>query len=296
MACLMTTSMHSSVLMAEAATENTAQYAIPTRIDHIGRIVVPVKLNDRGPFRLMLDTGATHSTITRQTAQQLDLIVGAINTTSVQGVMGRIDAPTAKISELRAGSLTLNDLTMPIMDGAVVTELDGILGVEGLANKIVTADFINDRIRIADSASQRPAKGYAVMKFQLISNRLIVVDATVDRYPVRAVIDTGGSDTIGNLALFRALTNGKHLRTSSAATRMVDVTNTTRDGHLLLVPKINIDVATITNAAIVTGDFEIFRVWKLDDRPALLIGMDVLGQLSELSIDYKRRELWVLER
>jgi hypothetical protein len=182
------------------------------------------------------------------------------------------------------------------MDGAVVTELDGILGVEGLSNKVVTADFINDRIRIYDSSSQRPVRGYAVMKFQLVSNRLIVVDAMVDHCPVRAVIDTGGSDTVGNLALFKALTEGKRSRTASSQMRMVDITNTTKDGHLLLVPKIKIDVATITNAAIVTGDFEIFRVWKLDDRPALLIGMDVLGQLGELSIDYKRQELWVLER
>jgi hypothetical protein len=38
------------------------------------------------------------------------------------------------------------------------------------------------------------------------------------------------------------------------------------------------------------GDFHVFKVWSLLDEPALVIGMDVLGTLSEFSIDYPRRE------
>jgi len=287
---------HSLVLAVDLPESDGAQYAIPTRIDHIGRIVVPVRINDRGPFRLMLDTGATHSVITRGAAQRLDLDMDAAAPQSVQGVMGRVTAPIARISELRAGSLNLRNLTMPIIDGAVVTELDGILGAEGLANKVVTADFINDRIKISDSAGLRPLRRYAVIKFDLVSQRLIVVDAMVGRHAVRAVIDTGGSETIGNLPLLKALTGGIRSVGPEPAMNVTDVTNTTQGGRVVLVPRIKLDVATITNAEIVLGDFEIFRVWKLDQRPALLIGMDVLGQLGELSIDYRRQELWIQER
>lgn len=279
---------------ADTPTGDGAQYAIPTSIDRIGRIIVPVKLNDRGPFRLMLDTGATHSVITRGTAQRLDVDMAVVSPQSVQGVMGRITAPTTQISELRTGALRLHDLTMPIIDGSVVSEFDGILGAEGLANKVVTADFVHDRIKIADTLGWRPSNRYAVIKFDLVSQRLIVINAMVGQCPVRAVIDTGGSETIGNLPLLEALTRKK--RYNDQSIDVVDITNTTRGGHVLLVPRIKLDIATITNAAIVSGDFEIFRIWKLDRRPALLIGMDVLGQLGELSIDYRRQELWILER
>ena len=244
----------------------------------------------------MLDTGATHSVITKGTAQQLDVDMGAAVVLSVQGVMGRIMVPTARISVLSAGSLKLHDLTMPIIDGSVVNELDGILGAEGLANKVVTADFINDKIKISDSSGLRPIRRYAVVKFDLLSHRLIVVNAMVGRFPVRAVIDTGGSETIGNLPLLKVLTSDKRSMGNEAAMNVVDVTNTTQGGRVLLVPRIKLDIATITNAAIIAGDFEIFRIWQLDKHPALLIGMDVLGQLAELSIDYKRQELWILER
>ncbi len=37
------------------------RYVAPTRRDQIGRIWAPVFINGRGPFRLVLDTGASHS-------------------------------------------------------------------------------------------------------------------------------------------------------------------------------------------------------------------------------------------
>jgi hypothetical protein len=41
----------------------------------------------------------------------------------------------------------------------------------------------------------------------------------------------------------------------------------------------------------VYGDFHIFKLWNLESRPAALIGMDVLGTVGALVVDYSRREL-----
>ncbi len=47
------------------------------------------------------------------------------------------------------------------------------------------------------------------------------------------------------------------------------------------------------NARINFVDLPIFERWRLSDEPALLIGMDVLGILDTLVIDYHRRELQI---
>jgi hypothetical protein len=47
----------------------------------------------------------------------------------------------------------------------------------------------------------------------------------------------------------------------------------------------------IRGARITYGEVRIFEHWKLTQEPALLIGMDALGHLDALIIDYKRREL-----
>ena len=47
---------------AEAAPEEgTPEFATPTTLDRAGRIVAPVEINGRGPFRFILDTGANRS-------------------------------------------------------------------------------------------------------------------------------------------------------------------------------------------------------------------------------------------
>lgn len=44
------------------------------------------------------------------------------------------------------------------------------------------------------------------------------------------------------------------------------------------------------------GDIYIFDAWKMTKEPALLIGMDVIGLLDSLIIDYKRKELHLRPR
>src|SRR5580658_1290939 len=47
------------------------RYVAPTRRDRIGRIWAPVYLDGKGPFRLVLDTGANRSAVTARVADAL---------------------------------------------------------------------------------------------------------------------------------------------------------------------------------------------------------------------------------
>jgi hypothetical protein len=44
------------------------------------------------------------------------------------------------------------------------------------------------------------------------------------------------------------------------------------------------------------GDVYIFKHWRLIDEPAILIGMDVLGVLDQIIIDYRTRQLHLRTR
>ncbi|HEX2586318.1 MAG TPA: aspartyl protease family protein [Steroidobacteraceae bacterium] len=272
--------------------DNEAQYAIATREGHIGRIVVPVTINNKGTFYMMLDTGATHSVLTSKAVSRLGLDLTNAKSYEVQGVMGRINAPVVEIEELQAGALKLKDLKMPVIDGAVVAGLDGILGVDGMHDKSILADFVRDRIRIADGGSLPSSSWYAMIKFALVSKKLVVVDGMVGHIPVRAIIDTGGTQTLGNMALLKAIQQQKKDKYSIDG-GVIDITDNTQNGRLVLVPSIKLGAADITNAAILFSEFAVFDVWDMNKKPTLLIGMDVLGQLGALSINYRRQELHV---
>ena len=53
------------------------RYAAPTMRDRIGRVWVPVMINGKGPFRLVLDTSATSSAIVGSVAERLGLPIVA---------------------------------------------------------------------------------------------------------------------------------------------------------------------------------------------------------------------------
>ena len=46
-----------------------------------------------------------------------------------------------------------------------------------------------------------------------------------------------------------------------------------------------------SNCSLVIADLQIFDIWDLAKRPALLIGMNILRQFTRVSIDYGTREL-----
>ena len=290
-----TTPVEEDITELTVPTSDEAQYAIATRDDRIGRIVVPVSINGQGIFHLMLDTGATHSVLTSAAATRLGMNVAEAPISVVQGVVGRVAAPVVTVERLQAGSLKLQHMQMAVMDGVVVAGLDGILGIGRLNKMILTADFVKDRVNIRKSTGHRANELDTVIKFDVVSNHLIVVDVMAGSVAVRAVIDTGGSRTLGNLALLKAITSQRDSRAGSQLD-ITDVTENSKNGSALFLPSILLGDIEVANATIVCCDFDVFHSWRLEKSPALLIGMDVLGQLGEVSIDYQRKELRLRRR
>jgi hypothetical protein len=64
-------------------------------------------------------------------------------------------------------------------------------------------------------------------------------------------------------------------------------------GNRLETPSLALGGVMVRNPAMTFADFAIFDHWKLKDQPAMLVGMDVLGLLDTLIIDYRRKELQV---
>lgn len=65
----------------------------PTRRDKIGRIWAPVLINGQGPFRLVLDTGASGSAVNARVAQILGLAPDAAQSVLLRGVTGCVAVP-----------------------------------------------------------------------------------------------------------------------------------------------------------------------------------------------------------
>lgn len=265
------------------------RYVSPTKRDQIGRIWAPVMINGHGPFRLVLDTGASHSAITALVALALGLPTDQNKPVMLRGVTGFMVVPTIRVDTLSVGDLSVDQPILPIVPDAL-GGAEGILGSEGLVGKRVFIDFRHDTIAIAYSKNQTSAPGFVRVPFHSLRGTLVVVDAFVGKVRVKAIIDTGGQATIANLALKDALARQNNVSRGRIDT-IEGATKAVEQGLLMDTPAIDLGSVQIHDQGVTFGDLYIFRQWKLTNEPAILIGMDTLGLLDTLIIDYRRHEL-----
>jgi predicted aspartyl protease len=281
------------VLDELAVTADEPRFVAPTRRDRIGRIWAPVTINGQGPFRLVLDTGASHSALTPRLVEALGIPLDPGRTVVLRGATGSAAVPVVPVETLEFGDLLMEPRRLPVIPDAL-GGAEGVLGMDGLANKRIFIDFRRDHITITRSKNERAASGFAIIPVRFLRGRLLVVDAFIGGVPVKAVIDTGGQATLGNEALRVALAERRRRRDLEA--RPDEVTGATLDvqtGNRVETPGVVLGEIIVRNPAMTFADFEIFEHWQMTREPAMLIGMDVLGMLDTLVIDYRRKELHV---
>jgi predicted aspartyl protease len=272
------------------AREDEPLYASPTRRDRIGRIMAPVMINGQGPFRFVIDTGATHSVMSAELVRRLGLVPSAGPGVVLRGVTGSAVVATVQVEQLQAGDLIMRNHMMPIV-GSVLSGADGVLGTLGLDDKMIIVDFAHDRIQIRQSRSSISRSGYLKVPVKLGFNSLLLADGYVGSMRVKAIIDTGAERTLGNVALRKALNINTDPLNTRALIDVQGVTAETQPGYQAIAPMIRLGDMNVTRVTIAFGEMHVFDVWGLTEVPAVLIGMDVLGTLDAIVIDYARKEV-----
>ncbi|MGZ8379771.1 MAG: retropepsin-like aspartic protease [Gemmatirosa sp.] len=119
-------------------------------------LVVPVHVNGRGPYDLILDTGATFTCVDTTLARELALPErrGAIGT--AVGIGGAGGVRLHRVDSLRVGAATARELTVCALDlstlRALGPEVRGLLGLNFLRSFRVGLDFERDVLRLTRPA------------------------------------------------------------------------------------------------------------------------------------------------
>src|SRR5438067_13532743 len=77
-------------------------------------ILLPVHINDRGPFDFILDTGAGTSLLSSELAKQLEVKV--IGSKQGHSAGGKVSVSLAKVDFLSVGGIKLSDVDVGVVD------------------------------------------------------------------------------------------------------------------------------------------------------------------------------------
>ena len=180
-----------------------------------------------------------------------------------------------------------------ILGVALFGGAEGVLGADGLSDKRIHIDFRNDEISILRS-SGRPTQGLGTTRVpvKMQHGHLLMFDIKIAGVRTKAMLDTGAQTTVGNRSLRAALSRKRE----GISNEIIGVTLDVQKGETFFTPAVDIGGLTIRGMRVTFGDMYIFDAWKMTEEPAILIGMDIIGLLDTLIIDYKRKELHLRPR
>lgn len=114
-------------------------------------ILISASVNDRGPYRFAVDTGAGSTILSREVAERLRLPQGG--RIPIQGAGGPATGFLTELSSFEFGNVSMRSVTVVAADvfgplrNPVGGELDGIIGYNVMQQFCVTIDYPMKRIR-----------------------------------------------------------------------------------------------------------------------------------------------------
>lgn len=279
-----------------------ADGAIRTGFDAVRRMTVEAFVDGSGPFRFVVDTGANRTVLASELAESLGLETSG--QAMVHGIAGEFPSRSVLVKRLTVGGLLSRRVRMPVLPRQFLGA-DGLLGVDSMAHRRAMLNFADQSFALSSSAdgamlsrdtgaraSTRPSADEIVVPARHRFGQLTIIDAELGGVPVTAFLDSGAEITVGNTALQREVLSRPGLITERpVSVQLVSATGQLVDGEMAVVPPLRLGGVRLGNLSCVFADLHTFRIWQLLDRPAILVGVDVMRHFDSIELDFGRRKV-----
>ncbi len=140
---------------------------------------------------------------------------------------------------------------------------------------------------VGPSSREKPAAHEIVVKGRKRLRQLVLADCTIDGVPVDVIVDSGSQVSLGNEPLRKLLTTP---RNTFLPISLVTVTGEYQNADYTRADKLVIGSAALLGMPVAFAEAYIFRRLKLNNTPALLLGMDALQMFDRVTVDFQTNE------
>jgi predicted aspartyl protease len=260
-------------------------------IDRSDRMTVQVQVNGSAAVPFIVDTGAERTVIANDLARKLLLESGPMLTLAT--ISGRTQVNSFFIEKLTTASVNLEGVEAPGLERSNLGAY-GLLGIDSLDENRVLLDFANRKMDVLPSRRTRGKtkleNGMIVVTAKKKAGRMIISSAKIDGIRVDIILDTGAQSSMANLAL-RDKLRRRHRTGEYVPVKMTSVTGSILNGEYTQLKQIEVGGLTINDLPITFAQNYAFTALKLEDRPAILLGMDALKLFDRVLIDFGNRRV-----
>ena len=252
------------------------------------RMTVEVRVNDTGPYQFVVDSGADTSVVGSRIAAELAMPAAEpriLNAMTETKWVERVS-----VDSLQLGPATFEGLAVPVLQERDIGAA-GMIGLDALVDQRLMMDFEN-RVMTVDGTSDPEPEwgGEIVVRARLQRGQLILTEVEAGRHAIDAVIDTGTEISIGNAAMKDLLVRRTRPR-DRLTVGIAGVTGKPADLEVAIVRELQLGPVKLYNVPIAFADVPPFRVFGLDEKPALLLGTDLMEHFRKVSLDFGARKV-----
>ncbi len=260
-------------------------------IDRSDRMTVPVSINGSETFPFIVDTGSERTVIASDLAKRLKLEAGP--QLKLATITGPAFAESWMIENLAMNTINIDLIEAPGLERNNLGAY-GLLGIDSLEDHKVLLDFAGQKMEVLPSRRKsrlgKVERGMIIVTAKRQAGRMILSDANIGGMRVDIILDTGAQSSMGNLAL-RDRLRGRDLRFDYVPVTMKSVTGDLLPGDLTQIKGIVIGGITIGDLPVTFADNFAFKALKLEQKPAILLGMDALKLFDRVLVDFANRRV-----
>jgi len=117
-------------------------------VDNTSLVVVPVRINGHGPYRFLLDTGASNTILSLSVADAL--AIPRLRSYTIISAGGNVSGTVRKLEALTVGPARLEDVDIAVANVPLLKtmKVDGVLGSDYLRRFKISIDYDNQVVDI----------------------------------------------------------------------------------------------------------------------------------------------------
>jgi predicted aspartyl protease len=268
----------------------------PLQRTKAGHLATEVTLQGHAPVLFNVDTGAGSSALYEHMRKRLGLVPEAGQQVWMQGAAGAQTVERYRLPTLSLAGMETRDLLVPGLPAGVSHGADimGIVGRDVLARHVVEFDLVSDRLGLhAPGTALDSANGWESVPFRVRPELgLVELTVTVGGARVDAVLDTGARKSFVNSRVAHAAGVDPTVPGRARGSTASGATPHAFDFEVADFAEASIGQLRFGPRSLSIADLPVFGALGLANRPAMILGLDLLGD-RRFVLDYPAGRLLI---
>ncbi len=269
-----------------------------------GQFIIEARVNGQGPFRFMVDTGATRTSVFEKTQVQLGLETHGRPQRNISGMITSELRPVVTIDALSFAGVGFKNHDIIILEDWPKAEspseiVDGILGMDVLNNLILTVTHKDNQLKIKSRGEVNPRKVKRWAKFKLTSNPypgkdfgLMFTNTKLGDLFIPTMLDTGSGFTAVSWNVVEGGKLGKEKRRLREEWVVQGAVGDFKPKMRIVLDRFIVGGFLFRRHTLLIMDFDKLPINGNGEYPMVIAGVDLLAD-HDFILDMKQWELYV---